>query len=251
MEAVQFTTYDGLTLKADLYLPHGGKEWVPGIVVCPGFGSRKERHAAFGEQAASKGFGALVMDLRGHGESAGQLDGNVFHDVAAALTYLQGRPEINPTRIAVRGSSMGGWLAIHASAYLVDVYSVVAFCPGSEALFTNLIEEVGMVQRGHPSEAISSPEEMPRVDVNSMMQLLYRVDVYKASRRISPRPLLLVHCEGDEVVPPHISQKIYDAASEPKSLWLLPGGDHEFAQHDPSTNARVLDWLRDQLASHN
>jgi fermentation-respiration switch protein FrsA (DUF1100 family) len=133
----------------------------------------------------------------------------------------------------------------------VDVYSVVAFCPGSEALFTSLVEEVGMVQRGHASEAISLSANMPRVDVNSVMQLLYRVDVYKASRRISPRPLLLVHCEGDQEVPPHISQKIYDTAREPKSLWLLPGGDHEFAQHDPATNARTLDWLRDQLTAHS
>src|SRR6478609_288897 len=106
MEAVQFTTYDGLTLKANLYLP-AGNSWVPGIVVCHGFGSSKERHADFGEQAASLGFAALIMDLRGHGESEGMLDGNVFNDVAASLTYLQGRPEVNPTRIAVRGSSMG------------------------------------------------------------------------------------------------------------------------------------------------
>src|SRR5689334_10174449 len=117
MEAVQFTTYDGLTLRANLYLPDGGKEWVPGVVVCPGFGSTKERHAAFGELAASRGFAALVVDLRGHGESEGALDSNVFNDVAAALTFLQGRPEVHPTRIVVRGSSFGGWLAIHASAY--------------------------------------------------------------------------------------------------------------------------------------
>jgi fermentation-respiration switch protein FrsA (DUF1100 family) len=147
---------------------------------------------------------------------------------------------------------MGGWLAIQASAYLVDVYSVVAFCPGSEALLTNLVEEVGMVQRGHTSEAVNAlTDQVPRVDVNSIMQLLYRADVYKVARRISPRPLLLVQCEGDEVVPAQVAQKIYDTALEPKSLWLLPGGDHNFAQHDPATNTRVLDWLRDQFSSHS
>ena len=51
-------------------------------------------------------------------------------------------------------------------------------------------------------------------------------------------------CEGDEVVPPHVAQRIYDEAQEPKTLWLLPGGDHEFAQHDPETDARVFEWLQ-------
>jgi fermentation-respiration switch protein FrsA (DUF1100 family) len=76
------------------------------------------------------------------------------------------------------------------------------------------------------------------------VQLLFHVDVTKAARRISPRPLLLVHCEADEAVPWHMSQRIYDNAREPKTLWLLPGGDHGFAQHDAQTGARVFEWLR-------
>ena len=53
-----------------------------------------------------------------------------------------------------------------------------------------------------------------------------------------------MHCEGDEVVPSHISQRLYADAQEPKTLWLLPGGDHRFAQHDPEIDGRVFEWLR-------
>jgi uncharacterized protein len=242
LEAVRLTTYDDLELAANLYLPAPRADWVQGIVVCHGFGSRKENYSEFGESAAAMGFAVLIMDLRGHGESQGQVDGNIFNDVAAAHLYLQSRPEVNPTSISIRGASMGAWLAIHTAAHLIDIAPVVAYCPTNETLLTILIEEVSMVQRGHASTVV--PSTLPRVDVPSMAQLLHRLDIGRAARRLRPRPLLLVHCEGDEVVPSHVSQRIYDAAAEPKSLWLFPGGDHHFAQHDPGTDSRVLEWLR-------
>ncbi|HEX8599055.1 MAG TPA: alpha/beta fold hydrolase [Chloroflexia bacterium] len=242
MELVRFTTYDDVELAAHLYLPEGKSEWSPGLLVCHGFGSSKERHALFGQMAAASGFAALVIDLRGHGESGGQVDANIFNDVAAGLLYLQNRPEVNPMNIAIRGSSMGGWLSIHTAAHLKDVSPVVAYCPANEMMLMTLMEEVAMVQRGHASPMITGP--LPRVNVNSMMQLLYRVDLQRAVRRVNPRPVLLVHCEGDEVVPAHVSQRLYDDAREPKTLWLLPGCDHQFAQHDPATNTRLLDWLK-------
>jgi fermentation-respiration switch protein FrsA (DUF1100 family) len=241
-EAVKFTTYDDVELAANLYLPEAGEGWADGIIVCHGFGSCKESYVDFGERASGMGFAVLAMDLRGHGESQGEMDGNLFNDVAAALLYLQSRPEVNPTSISIRGASMGGWLAIHTAAHLIDITSVVAYCPVSETLLAILIEEVSMVQRGHASSVV--PGDLPRVDVSSMARLLYRLDIARVARRISPRPLLLVHSEGDEVVPSYVSQRIYDSVSEPKSLWLLSGGNHHFAQHDPDLDRRVLEWLR-------
>lgn len=242
MEQVKLTTYDGVELVANLYLPtKEAGDWSPGVIVCHGFASNKEEHAQFGEAAAAHGFVGLVLDLRGHGESGGEVDANIFNDVAAALQCLQSRPEVNPTSIAIRGSSLGGWLAIHTAAHLKDIAPVVAYTPTNEAGLTILMEEVALVQRGHTSPMITGTP--PRVNVNSMIHLLYRLDIIKSAHRIHPRPLLLIHCEGDEVVPSHLSQRIYDAIEEPKSLWLLPGGDHRFAQHDPETDGRVLDWL--------
>lgn len=242
MEQVTFSTYDDVRLAANLYLPQGDEVWWPGIVVCHGFGSNKDHHAVFGERAAAAGFAALIVDLRGHGESGGEVDANLFNDVAAAFHYLQSRPEVNPMSVGIRGSSMGGWLAIHTAAHLKEIAPVVAYCPANEAHLTILMEEVAMVQRGHPSPLVHGTP--PRVNVNSTLQLLYRLDVHKAARRIQPRQLLLIQCEGDEVVPAHTAQRIYDEAQEPKTLWLLPGGDHRFAQHDPETDARVFDWLQ-------
>jgi dienelactone hydrolase len=245
VEAVRFTTYDDVELAAHLYLPEHREEWAPGIIVCHGFGSRKENYTDFGRTAAQSGVAALIMDLRGHGESGGQVDANIFNDVAAALLYMQERPEVNPTSISIRGTSMGGWLALHTAVHLQDLSPVVAVCPINEMWLTALMDDVSRVQRGHSSSFVTG--EGPRVDVNSVMDLVYNMglNVSRAARGISPRPLLLVHCEGDEWVPSQISQQIYDTAREPKTLWLLPGGNHHFAQHDPETDARILAWLSD------
>jgi fermentation-respiration switch protein FrsA (DUF1100 family) len=193
--------------------------------VCHGFGSRKENYAGFGERASAAGFAALILDLRG----------------AAALQYLQTRPEVNPAGIALRGTSLGGWLAIHTAAHLLDLSPVIAISPTTELLMTGLMDEVSMVQRGHPSALV--PQPPPRVDVDSTLQLINRLDILKAAKRISPRHLLLIHCEGDEVVPLHNSERIYEEAREPKSMWLISGGDHRFAQHDPEVDARTFEWL--------
>jgi fermentation-respiration switch protein FrsA (DUF1100 family) len=241
MEVTRLETYDGIELAANLYLPRAGAEWARGIIVCHGFGSRKENYADFGERAAEAGLAALIPDLRGHGESDGEVDSNIFNDVAAALLYLQKRPEVNPAGISIRGASMGGWLAIHTAARLPDIASVIAVCAVNEMHMSMLVEEVGLVQRGHKSPIV--PEEPPRVNVNSVAALIYRLDILKAVRRISPRPLLLIHSEGDEVVPPHVSQNLYDDALEPKTFWLLPGGDHRYAQHSSEVDARIFEWI--------
>ncbi len=242
MEGVKLTTYDGVELAANLYLPEGAnEEWASGIIVCHGFGSCKENYADFGEIAARAGYASLILDLRGHGQSGGEVDGNIFNDVAAALQYLYTRPDVNPMSVSICGASMGGWLALHTAAHLRDISPVIAFCPANESWFMILMEEMALVQRGHTSTVV--PANPPRVNVNSMTQLLYKLDLLKTAKRIAPRPLLIVHCEADEVVPVHLSQRLYDTVEEPKALWLLPGGNHRFAQHDPETIERVLEWL--------
>src|SRR5512146_211155 len=88
MESVRFTTYDGIELAANLYLPEKlTGEWSPAIIICHGFGSCKENHADFAGAATQQGFAVLIPDLRGHGESGGEVDANIFNDVAAALQY--------------------------------------------------------------------------------------------------------------------------------------------------------------------
>ena len=92
--------------------------WLPdrdpraGLVILHGAGSCKESHHDFARAARAAGLAAVCFDQRGHGATGGELDGRVLDDIAAVAGLLGELP------LALRGSSMGGYLAILAAARL-------------------------------------------------------------------------------------------------------------------------------------
>jgi dipeptidyl aminopeptidase/acylaminoacyl peptidase len=238
---------DGLALAACVYRPAAPGP-APALIVCHGFASCKENHAVFARQAAQAGFVALAFDFRGHGSSEGCLDSRSLNDIGAALAYLAQDPQVDSRRIIVRGSSMGGFFALHAAARWPDVAAVVAICPTTEALLATLLRDIGNPDTEWGRARRTDPT-FPRVMGCDLSCWLEKVDVYAAPAHISPRPLLLIHCTADELVPVQVSHDLYAAAREPRALWLLEGGDHRFAQHDPATTARTLSWLKEQVVS--
>src|SRR3954447_25093709 len=102
---------------------------VPAVIILHGAGSRKENHADYARAATAYGFAALTFDNRGHGETEGDLDASVIDDLGELARMLAERPETDGGRIAARGSSMGGLMALHLAAASPDVNAVVAICP--------------------------------------------------------------------------------------------------------------------------
>ncbi|MGB8879298.1 MAG: alpha/beta fold hydrolase, partial [Solirubrobacteraceae bacterium] len=92
--------------------------WLPrvpargGVVVLHGAGSCKENHHDFARAALGAGLAAVAFDQRGHGDSDGALDGCVLEDVRAIATLLRARLGDPEAPVALRGSSMGGYLAL-------------------------------------------------------------------------------------------------------------------------------------------
>ena len=61
---------------------------------------------------------------------------------------------------------------------------------------------------------------------------------------VSPMPLLLIHGERDAVVPPHHSRILYDAAAQPKELWLVPQAGHIQSLLLAELRGRLGDFVR-------
>jgi fermentation-respiration switch protein FrsA (DUF1100 family) len=221
-----------------LWLPPGEGPW-PAVIVLHGAGSRKENHADYARAAVAQGLAALTFDNRGHGETEGPLGAGVIADLTALAAWLAARPEIDGGRIGVRGSSMGGLLAIHAAAASGDIAAAVAICPAAPWM---LAEDVHRVLEGRPPPAGSALSEM-RIDAPALAAWLDRSDVEQAAEQMGSKPLLLIHARGDEVVPYTQSEKLYERAAEPKRLLLLEGGHHRSAQHDPELQGESLRWL--------
>jgi uncharacterized protein len=221
-----------------LWLPPGEGPW-PAVMVLHGAGSQKENHADYARAAVAHELAALTFDNRGHGETEGPLGVGVIDDMADLASWLWDRPEIDGDRIGVRGSSMGGLLAIHLAAESEDIAAAVAICPAAEWM---LAEDVARVLDGRPPPEGSALSEM-QIDAPGLATWLDINDVEDAAGRMGAKPLLLIHARGDEVVPYSHSEKLYERAAEPKRLVLLEGGHHRSAQHDPELQGESLRWL--------
>ena len=215
-------------LAYSLWLPDAGREPAGGIVILHGAGSCKENHHDFARAALAAGFAALAFDQRGHGESAGPMGAGALEDVAAMTALLRERMGNPGARVALRGSSMGGYLAL-LSAPLADAQAVVAICPASgEGL------RRGLTSGGFRFDA----------DVPALERMLSAHDLHAevAGLRI---PVLLLHAEGDARVPVEHSRELAESLSSPNSrLITVPGGHHQSVQHDPELRAVSLRWLR-------
>jgi putative redox protein len=60
--------------------------------------------------------------------------------------------------------------------------------------------------------------------------------------RISPRPLLLVHGDADELIPLEQAHRLYHKAKEPKELKVVHGARHKVRLEKAAMDF-VLDWL--------
>jgi uncharacterized protein len=221
-----------------LWLPFEDRP-APAVIVLHGAGSQKENHVDYARAAVAHGFAALTFDNRGHGETEGALGPGVVADMQKLVRLLAERPEVDDRRIAVRGSSMGGLLAIHLAAASDSVAAVVAICPAAEWM---LIEDVRRVADGQRPREGSYLAAM-RIDAPALVAWLGEHEVADAVERLGSKPLLLIHARGDEAVPVSHSEDLFERAVEPKRLLVLEGGDHRSAQHDTEIQGESLRWL--------
>jgi pimeloyl-ACP methyl ester carboxylesterase len=217
-----------------LWLPEAVAPPWAGIVVLHGAGSRKENHADFARLAAAGGWAALSFDARGHGASEGEMSPRALDDVLAMARVLAATEGVDPSRIAVRGSSMGGFFAIHAAAIAPEIAGVIAICPASEE----------QLRRGLRRDEL----EMRVSDRAALDAWLSELDLRDAVQRLDGKPIFLLHAEGDESIPSDWSLELHELAGEPRKLVLVPGGDHRSVQHDPELQGIALRWLERQLA---
>ncbi len=211
-----------------LWQPTSAPPW-PAIVIVHGAGSAKESHADFGRLCAANGWVALSYDQRGHGESADVMAPAALSDVGRLAAFLAERDGVDRDRVCVRGSSLGGYLAIAAAASEPDLAGAIAICPASgEGL-----------RRGLRAGSLSM-----RADVAALAAWLAARDLRADVAALAPKPLILLHAEGDEQVPCSWSQELHTHAGAGTSrLILLPGGHHRSVQHDPELQATALRWL--------
>ena len=124
-EEVAFRSSDGLRL-AGWYVPSRNGA---AIVIVHGGGGDRAGGARHARMLARHGYGVLLYDARGRGESEGRPDAIGWtwqRDLAGALGWLKHRPDVDPAGIGGLGLSTGAETLFEAAARRDDLRAVVA-----------------------------------------------------------------------------------------------------------------------------
>ena len=142
-EDVEFAGEGGITLRGWFYKAEGATDPAPAIVMTHGMSGVKEMHLDdYAQCFAEAGLNVVVYDHRNFGDSDGsprqENDPVLQHrDIRNAITYAITRPEVDPSRIGVWGTSFAGGHALVVAAIdkrVKAVVSQVPFISGSRQL---------------------------------------------------------------------------------------------------------------------
>ena len=273
---------DGLKLVGIVHLPETSSpgERRPAFLVLHGFGGNKEGQGSVvtARQLSEWGYIAMRFDFRGCGASEGErariLCLDQVDDTSNALAYMAQRPDVDPERVALVGSSFGAAVAIYAGGADARVAAVISSggwgdgerkfrrqhpTPQAWTRFTAMLEE-GRCYRERTGRSLMVPRfdivpiperlranmsegsimEFPAETAQSMYD--FRADDWVG--KIAPRPLLLLHSANDSVTPTEESIELFRQARPPAELHLLSDVDHfMFGEKNPRVIRLVRDWL--------
>lgn len=232
-QPTEFEAKDGTALFA-WFLPARG-EPKGTVLYLHGNAENISTHFANVAWMPAEGFNVLALDYRGYGASQGSpsLEG-VQLDIDAAMRTLLARGDVDPRRIIIFGQSLGGALAIHYaahSAYRAHVRAVVVDSAFSD--YRRIVKEkLAGFFLTWPLQWL-----LPQTIENGFSPAA-------SVAAVSPIPILFIHGDRDSVVSAEHSQRLFERASEPKELWIVPGAGHIQSVRDKTTRARLSDFLQ-------
>ena len=215
-EDVKFTTSDGLELEG-WYVPSRNGA---AVIAFPGrSGPQKQTR-----MLARHGYGVLLFDRRGEGESEG--DPNSWgwgggKDIEAAIAFLQRRPDVEKGRIGGLGLSVGGELMLETAAGTNGLSAVVSEGAGARTMSEDLDQDMPMAEKvtGFPLTALKT------ASIAVFYNQMPPTNLKKLVPSIAPTPLLLIAAPNS----PHgedLNRGYHRAAREPKTLWEIPESKH-------------------------
>jgi alpha-beta hydrolase superfamily lysophospholipase len=227
---------DGITLSAVLHEPAGVPRW-PAVVAAHGLlsGKASDKYLRLAAALPRQGIALCRFDFRGCGESGGALaDATLsawLRDLQAVITWVRAREGFDGG-LGLMGSSMGGFLSVSAAAADRGVGATVTWATPVAlhdlAARQDVLRESGL---GEPFLAelrsgrmLEAPEGVANI--------------------------LIVHGDGDDVVPVKHAHLLWERAADPKRLEILAGADHRIldpAQRDRAV-AFTVAWFRERFA---
>jgi uncharacterized protein len=218
-----------------LHLPEGDDR-VPCVVACHGLRASKDsdKYLLLGDEFTRVGVALARFDFRGSGESAGLVEAETtvasrVDDALAVVAFLSGHSRLD-RRLGLLGSSMGGFVALHARHALGDPLPVVTW--NAPASLAKLAASVAFEDTGLGAPFLAE----------------FATGCYAEAPTGIDRHLV-IQSEADETVSVDHGLALHARATEPRDLVIMPGADHRITDpgHRRLAVALSLAWVERHL----
>jgi uncharacterized protein len=238
---VTIRTSDGLDL-AGWYVPSRNGA---AVIVFPG----RTGAVPQARMLARHGYGVLLLDMRGQGESEGDPNGlgwGSSKDLDAAVAFLDAQPDVRDQRIGGLGLSVGGEQLLETAAKNNGLKAVVSEGAGLRSVRESLArKDVPRIQvwLQYPFDAVLTGAtivlggHLPPPSLERLVQ------------EIAPRPAYFIYGGRGQAAEKALTPAYYHAAAPPKTLWEIPEAEHTggFEARPREYEQRIVDFF-DQSA---
>ena len=243
---VTFPSRDGVTLSG-WYLPSTNGA---AVVLLHGAGSTRSGVLDHAVVLARHGYGVLAFDARGHGRSEGRaMDAGWWGDdeIAGALSFLEGQPDVDASRLAGVGMSMGGEEVLGAGATDERLRGVVAEGAGQRVAADKRWQSQEYGWRGQVQEQI---DRLEFALVDLFTDAPTPASLRASVAAMAPRPALLI-AGGAADEESTVADYIASASPATVEVWTVPGAGHTqgLATEPAAWEERVVGFLDRVTAS--
>jgi hypothetical protein len=206
VELVSFEGSDGETLYGVWARQEQGNADHPTVLYFHGNKWHIDEYVPKVEALWRLGFDVFTFDYRGFGMSTGTpTHDGVLQDSRDAVALVTETTGLPTTDLAYVGLSLGGFASVHVASELPP---------------RSLVTE-DMFARGD----LLVDDGAGGIDLPPGWLIDDAWDNAAAASRVTV-PYLVVHGAEDDFIRPEHAELIFEAANEPKELWLVPGADH-------------------------
>lgn len=264
-----FVSSRGVDIPVTLIRPHRGDQHLaPLLVMVHGHGGSRNEAGGFKEIAArlaALGIASIRMDFPGCGDSSESFSknnlSNMLADIRASLEFAIGQENIDAERVGLLGYSIGGRLALLATAS-DDRYRLIAmWAPDGQNGEANMANFVGGREAYSALKSIATSDGYAPFTTpwgqDQQLGLQWFLDLEQsrpmdAAERFTGA-MLVVYGEHDEVIPPSTSESVLSAATSSRDVvrHVVKGADHGFGLYteEPALTEELLTTTIDFISS--
>lgn len=268
-----------VTLAGTLLMPLDSSP-APAVIMIPGSGAATRNgswnmYRSIGEYLAELGLAVLLYDKRGVSGSTGDWESETFderaQDVAAMVTYLKSRAEIDPSRIGLVGHSQGAYIApLVVAKYSSDIKFVVLLAGSGEKVWNQILTNERAESLGNGLTEDEADENV--ADLENQLQFIQKFQSPCRALRVhylcfvldfdpAPAlealtvPTLALYAKLDTQVPPDVNITLVQSALETAgnddyTIHTFEKTNHWFAQVEIGTTTEMRELIQQSGLDH-